>query len=81
MPLPDISDIDPANRHFVGSNGHKVLTMASGRVTTMTPIEAMVHAAWLYAIAEIELIMSNDDVDQVATADLFGQILEKVQNS
>jgi hypothetical protein len=48
-----VTGIDPANAQFVGRNGSGEIIVLMPRVS-MTREEALVHAAWLVAIAEGE---------------------------
>lgn len=45
-----MTDIDIANRQLVGTNGDTISVMAPR--PTMTKEEALVHAAWLIALAD-----------------------------
>jgi hypothetical protein len=60
-----VKSIEITNRQLVGRKGDRVVVMLP--VQTMTVEEALVHAAWIVALA--------DENDQ------FPEILERVQNT
>ena len=67
-----MSEIDTTNIQIVGSQGGDVVVMMPRR--RMSPTEAMVHAAWLVAIAETQALMTGDEPD-------FDELLNRVRNT
>jgi hypothetical protein len=62
------TEIDTTNRNLVGWQGTRSVVVLQPRVQ-MTPDEALVHAAWLVAIAEPNASHS------------FADVLEAVRNT
>lgn len=48
-----MSEIDPANIQLAGRNGHGEITVAMPR-SRMTREQALVHAAWLVTLADMD---------------------------
>lgn len=76
--LLDVKNTDTANRYLVGMLGGRIYVSSAG-IAPMKPADALVLAAWLTAVAEVQLTLDGHTDEQIEqfTAD----ILETIRNT